>query len=214
MKVHKLGADKIFDGYEMIANSVLMVRQDGEIEGIVPLEIAGEGVERYEGMLIPGFVNCHCHLELSHMKGKIPEGTGLVDFVFKVVTEIAATEEEIAGTIENGEIEMMQSGIVAVGDICNNTSTITQKQNGNLRYYNFIESSGWLPSISELRFDRAKTLLESFNRQSAIASKKATSVLTPKSKLQRSDSSIVPHAPYSVSENLWKRIQPFSPVGF
>ena len=34
-------------------------------------------VEFYNGIIIPGFVNCHCHLELSHMKDAISQGTGL-----------------------------------------------------------------------------------------------------------------------------------------
>ena len=34
-------------------------------------------VEFYNGIIIPGFVNCHCHLELSHMKDAIGQGTGL-----------------------------------------------------------------------------------------------------------------------------------------
>ena len=73
------------------------------------------------------------------MKGLIPEKTGLVDFVFKVVTERHHSEEEILAAIEKAESEMFSNGIVAVGDICNNPLTIPQKQKGRLRYYNFIE---------------------------------------------------------------------------
>ena len=36
-----------------------------------------KSVEFHNGIIIPGFVNCHCHLELSHMKDLIPPGTGL-----------------------------------------------------------------------------------------------------------------------------------------
>ena len=133
------------------------------------------------------------------MKGKVPERTGLVDFVFKIVTERGATDEEIAAAIEKAEQEMKQSGIVAVGDICNNTSTLAQKQKGNLHYYNFIESSGWLPDVSEARFERARALLKAFSQQSAIANRQ--SEMAP-------NNSIVPHAPYSVSGNLWNQIQP------
>lgn len=206
MAFRKIRADKIFDGHRFVENSVLITQNDGLIEAVAAIEDAGDGIEEFAGMLTPGFVNCHCHLELSHMKGKIPEGTGLVDFVCKVVTDRNASDEEILEAIVAGENEMKTAGIVAVGDICNNTLTILQKQKQNLHYYNFIEASGWLPSVSKTRFERARALLELFNRQSAFANRQFT---TPNFKLQTPNASIVPHAPYSVSENLWEAIQPY-----
>ena len=190
MSYRKFKADKIFDGYSFVENRVLITTQCGIVEDIVAEENAGDDVEIFEGILSPGFINCHCHLELSHMKGLIPEKTGLVDFVFKIVTERHHSEEEIFSAIEKAENEMIENGIVAVGDICNNSLTISQKGKARLHYYNFTEASGWLPEVSQMRFERAKKLFDEF---SAI----------------NDQCSIVPHAPYSVSENLWKEIQPY-----
>jgi len=33
------------------------------------------------GIIIPGFVNSHAHLELSHLKGMIPPGCGMSGFI-------------------------------------------------------------------------------------------------------------------------------------
>lgn len=190
MAYRKLKADRIFDGYRFVNDHVLITKDDGVIEAVIPSTEAGGDVEVFEGILSPGFINCHCHLELSHMKGLIPEGTGLVDFVFKVVTERHHSEEEILMAIEKAEEEMLQNGIVAVGDICNNTLTVPQKKKNRIKYYNFIEASGWLPSVSKIRVERVRNLSEQFF-------------------ILNSQFSIVPHAPYSVSENLWKEIQPY-----
>jgi len=190
MTYRKLKTDKIFDGYKLTENTVLIVSEDGRIEDLVDAKNAGDGTENFTGILCPGFINCHCHLELSHTKGLIPEKTGLVDFVFKVVTERHHSEEEILQAIGNAESEMLNNGIVAIGDICNNSLTIPQKQKERVLYYNFIEASGWLPSISKMRFERSKHLLKEFSQ-----------LHTP--------STIVPHAPYSVSQNLWNEIQPY-----
>jgi len=145
------------------------------------------------------------------MKGLIPEKTGLVDFVFKVVTQRHHSEEQILDAIDKAEKEMLNNGIVAVGDICNNNLTIHQKKKGNLAYYNFIEASGWLPAISQLRFERAKILYEDFTKMSFEENKELSNIRasTLNSKLQTPNCSIVPHAPYSVSQGLWKEIQPY-----
>ena len=194
MQYRKLKGDKIFNGYQLLQGKVLVMQPNGTIADLIDEDDAGIEIENYQGILSPGFINCHCHLELSHLKGIIPERTGLVDFVFKVVNERHFPEEQILDAISKAEDEMTQNGIVAVGDICNNNLTVPQKAKGNLRYYNFIEASGWLPNVSEIRLERAKSILQEFSILNS-----PFSILA----------SIVPHAPYSVSQNLWQHIQPF-----
>jgi cytosine/adenosine deaminase-related metal-dependent hydrolase len=194
LSYRKFQATHLFTGTRLLGpEHVLVTDENGKVEEIIHAEDAGLGIQQLEGVLSPGFVNCHCHLELSHMKGLIPEETGLVDFVLKVVTERHLPDEAIADAINNAENEMRNNGIVAVGDICNNTSTLAQKEKQNLAYYNFIETSGWVPSVAEIRFEKALAFYNEF------------SPLTPNTKHQ---TSLSPHAPYSVSEELWRLMMP------
>lgn len=191
MRYRKFKADYLFTGEKMLSEeNVLITNADGEIINLIKSEDAGEDVEIFRGIISPGFINAHCHLELSHLKKAIPEKTGLIDFVFKVVTERHFAEEEILAAIEKVEEEMLQNGIVAVGDICNNFLSAAQKDKRNLYYYNFIETSGWLPQVAALRFEKSKAIFDEFVKKDLKAS-------------------IVPHAPYSVSENLWEKMIPF-----
>lgn len=157
----------------------------------MPVQDAGGDIESFDGILSPGFINAHCHLELSHLKSRIPQKTGLVEFVFKVMTERHFAEPEILAAITSAEEEMLQNGIVAVGDICNNALTIPQKNTQRLHYHNFIEVSGFVPAFAQERFDKAVTVLEQFQLQANKNLQKA---------------SISPHAPYSVSPDLFELI--------
>ncbi|QEC68346.1 amidohydrolase family protein [Panacibacter ginsenosidivorans] len=198
MSYRKFQADQIFTGTQLLdGNNVLITDQKGIIEDIVSTQDAGDDIQKFSGVLSPGLINCHCHLELSHMKGLIPEKTGLVDFVFKVITERHFSEEEILDAIAKAEDEMLINGITAVGDICNNALTLHQKLKQRLAYYNFIEVSGWLPQIAGTRFERSKSFYDEFTH-----SQFTTHNSQPKT-------SLVPHAPYSVSNELWKYIQPY-----
>jgi cytosine/adenosine deaminase-related metal-dependent hydrolase len=188
MQYRKFSADKLFDGYTLREDRlVLITTRNGTIEKIVPFSEAGDDVNYLPGIISPGFINCHCHLELSHMKNNIPEKTGLVSFVSQVIKNRHIPEQEIMTAIEKAEDEMLENGIVAVGDICNNTITIAQKRKGRLRYHNFIEASGFQPQLAEQRFQRALAI---FNEYAAYSS----------------TNSIVPHAPYSVADELWEKI--------
>ena len=170
---------------------VLITDEKGKILDIVNETNAGDDVQKLNGMICPGFVNTHCHLELSHLRNVIPEKTGLVDFVFKIVTQRNNFSEDfILQSIADGENEMLNNGIVAVGDICNGTSTLQQKQKNNLAYYNFIEVSGWVPSVARQRFQAGVEIEEQFR--------------TPNFELR---TSTVPHAPYSISEDLWNLLK-------
>lgn len=169
---------------------VLVMSDEGVVADLLPEAGAGDGIEKLHGILCPGFINAHCHLELSHMKGLIPKHTGLVDFVLKVVNGRHFDELEILAAIESAEVEMLQNGIVAVGDICNNTLTIPQKSRGRMRYHNFIEASGFPPVAGGPRFARAVDFFDVY------AEKFSTN-------------SIVPHAPYSVSPDMFRMINEF-----
>jgi cytosine/adenosine deaminase-related metal-dependent hydrolase len=161
MSYRKFRADQLFTGYQLLGNdAVLITDEQGVVESILPYGEAGNEVEELTGILSPGFINCHCHLELSHMKGLIPEMTGMTDFVLAVVQQRHHPDETILAAIEAAENEMLQNGIVAVGDICNNTLTLAQKRKGRLYYHNFIEASGFVPAIAEQRFARS---LDFFN---------------------------------------------------
>ena len=128
MAFQKFRADQLFDGYRLLDDQyVLITSQEGVVEDIVNKNEAGDGVQVFSGILSPGFINCHCHLELSHLKGKIPEQTGLIQFVSQVMRDRHFDETEILAAIESAEEEMVRGGIVAAGDICNNSLTISQK---------------------------------------------------------------------------------------
>ena len=192
MAFHKFRADLLFDGYRLLdSQQVLITSKDGVIEDITHINDAGDDVQTFNGILSPGFINCHCHLELSHMKGYIPKKTGLINFVTQIIKDRHFAENEILQAIEKAEDEMLKEGIVAVGDICNNNLTISQKAKARIRYHNFIESSGFLPQLAEQRFKRSFDFFNEYEKLYTVP---------------KSSNSIVPHAPYSVSEELWEKI--------
>ena len=95
MSYLKYSANELFTGTELLDNNaVLITTKDGTIEAIVSIEDAGENVQTFDGIVSPGFVNAHCHTELSHMKGLIPEKTGLIDFVINIVAQRNFDEEK------------------------------------------------------------------------------------------------------------------------
>ena len=165
------------------------MKKDGTVEDIIAEEQAGDDVQLFEGIVSPGFVNCHCHLELSHLKGLIDEGTGLAHFVQEVVKNRKSPEDSILQSITDAEQEMYKNGIVAVGDICNTTYSISHKEKSLLHYHNFIEVMGSDPAVAERNFELFEKVYDAFIER--LASHTA---------------SITPHAPYSVSDDLWEKI--------
>jgi aminodeoxyfutalosine deaminase len=193
MAIVKFKADRIFNGSNFIENAVLVTDEQGVIQEIVSEEEAGGDIRAHRGILSPGFINSHCHLELSYLKGFIPEKTGLVDFVIKVMSNRSFPPDQIQEAIEQGEKEMLENGIVAVGDICNDASTLNQKLLNNLSYYNFVEVSGFIPAFAEKRLEHARQILSRFDDQNILIK-----------------NVIVPHAPYSTSPELLKLVNDLS----
>lgn len=197
MRYRKFKADHLFTGHAWLQeHAVLVTDEAGVIQGIVPEKEAGEDVERYRGILCPGFINCHCHLELSHLQGLIPSGTGMVNFLLAVISQRNFPTEQIQQSIEMAERQMLMQGIVAVGDICNTADTVYQKKLGRIHYHNFVETMGFIGATAPQRFKAAENIYNEFHDG-----------LQPFR--YKSRSSIVPHASYSVSKKLLQLIVHF-----
>lgn len=187
MKNRKLKVPTVFDGERLLTDYVLVVSEEGRIEALVPArDMEAEGIEELHGVLMPGMINAHCHLELSHFKGLIPCGTGLVDFLMRVVTSRKDTPlvmEELAAA----EAEMYGAGIAGVADICNTTDAIPVKKRSRMQWHNLVE-------VLNFRDENLATRLAQY-RDVAAAHQEADllAVLTP-------------HAPYSVSPGTFAEI--------
>ena len=182
---HKFKPQSLFTGHTMIdgGNTVVVTTQDGTIVDVINASEAGEDCKVLDGILSPGFINAHCHLELSHLKGAIPTQTGLSEFVKQIVPKRAAAQEIIDAAIEAAETEMFENGIVAVGDICNTADTLAAKTKGKLAYYNFIEIYGLDPLLAAQKMEDGIALQNEFINNGLKAV-------------------VVPHAPYSVPASL------------
>lgn len=191
MTVRKITADWIYPiDKAPIKEGVITIDDSGKIlqidqrsnHDITTLEI-------HEGAIVPGFINTHCHLELSHMKGKVHTGTSLIPFITSVVQQRGASAEVIQTAIADAEKEMLDGGIVAVGDISNVVDTFAQKSKGNLRYYTFTEFFDFLQNDNaQPEFDKYKAVYDQLNLP------------------EGHQKSCSPHAPYSVSPKLFDLI--------
>lgn len=136
--------------------------------------------EFHNGIIIPGFVNCHCHLEFSHMRGIIPQGEGLTSFIGHIRTSKTFRGESILQSAYSADMEMQKRGIVLCADICNTSDTFSLKTGSRIKYLNLIEIFGIDPDKADVRMTEAREV----------------SVRAREMNLQYS---LVPHSLYSMS---------------
>ncbi|MGI4804293.1 MAG: amidohydrolase family protein [Janthinobacterium lividum] len=179
---------------EPIKNGSIVVDDKGKIIKIIDPQNASSkdddfadlSSEKLSGIICPGFINTHCHLELSHLKGKIPAGEGLIAFIKNVQQHRKVDESEVLEAAAKADEEMFQNGIVAVGDISNSAITASIKTKSKLYYHNFVEVFGFDPKNADAIFNQAISVRDQFKPMAAT---------------------ITPHAPYSVSKELFKLIK-------
>ena len=190
--MRKITADWVYPiANAPIQNGVLTINDSGEILAIDVRSNHNMGdLEVYKGILVPGFVNTHCHLELSHMKGVAPTGTGLLPFLKTVVNHRNVSEKKIQEAIQKGDKEMREGGIVAVGDISNKTDTANAKDDSRIRYYTFVEMFDFMQE------DWAENTFNDYWK-----------VFEGQSDKNGNRKSPVPHAPYTVSRNLFHKLR-------
>ncbi|MEZ4776970.1 MAG: amidohydrolase family protein [Bacteroidia bacterium] len=178
-------ADYIYSPEALLRNYCLETTPEGEVISLRPISVEDHPMV-CKGILLPGFVNAHCHLELSALKGHIPRQTGMTAFIGQVISKRNDfTEETQIQAVEDALRFLWQSGTIAVGDICNTGISILPKKASPLFTYSFIELLG-------LGDTRAPEIL---NNGLALSEKFAGLA-----------HSLSPHAPYSMSRALIRAI--------
>lgn len=188
--MHFLKADKIFNGKEYLADNLVLVLDNQNLlkEIVQEDSIDKNNLEVLNGTIMPGFINAHCHLELSHLKGKIALHTGLPVFAKQVVSlRNTVSKEEISSKMQEANLEMWNNGIVAVGDISNTSDSFEEKLNSKIYYHTFMELIGLNPANAQSIFEKGTELLEKLYEMNL-------------------QGSLAPHAPYSTSKELIKLI--------
>ena len=198
MTYHKFSADTVYTSESSpLKETVITTDLEGKILAIDPsTDHDPSSVQKFHGSLCAGFVNAHCHLELSHMKGKVDTGTGLLPFLNNVVSFRDIEADVIHQAIIDGDAEMYENGIVAVGDISNKLDTALTKENSAIDYYSFVEMFDFLqPTMTE----------------GTIA--QYAPVMAGQSATNNNRKSYVPHAPYTVSPGLFDYINEHNTPG-
>ena len=172
MAYKKFQSEQLFTGYELLDHDhVLITDQGGKIEDIVAATDAGDDIQKFQGILSPGFINSHCHLELSHLKNVISPGTGLIEFLCSVVTKRNFDPQLIEEEIVKAEKEMHDNGIVAVGDIGNTADTAEVKSKSSIYWQNFVEVLSFTDEKAEENIKHFQSVLEAFNKIKSQKSK-------------------------------------------
>jgi len=183
-----LSADFLLAPDALLRNATLELTEEGRVKAVHRTRLPG--ATHYSGLLSPGFVNAHVHLELSHLKGHLAAGDGMAAFgggVMRLRGTIAVEKREEAA--DQALKEAHASGTVAVFDIANGPDALAAKRNLQGRVYSHtgIEVFGSAPAVAEERFKGAEALLQA-HQSAGLAG------------------SIVPHAPYSLSGALSERV--------
>lgn len=192
-----LKADKIFPVTTLpVPGGVIVVDDAGVIQDILESEkgIESGNIQYFEGYLVPGFVNTHCHTEFSWAKGLIKKHGGLNHFIVELESAKDKIPEEEKKRLINSELkEMERNGIVAIADISNTSDSISAKKDSVLYFHNFIEIFGSGEKKAEAIFNYALALESDFKAQ-----------------LPGNSVSITPHATYSVSPALFRAISHYN----
>ena len=115
--------------------------------------------EYYDGAVVPGFVNAHCHLELSSMRGKFRKGTGMAGFIDQI-NELrdSTTHEQKLEEILYWMKTLWNRGVSAMADISNCSDTFAEKSTSPMYTRTFLEVFGTEPEDCDAVMDGVREL--------------------------------------------------------
>ena len=132
---------------EPLRHAFVEVEEDGTVirTGLCP-----EDEKVGPGILCPGFVNAHCHVELSYMKGMFRKGTGMAGFIDQInaLRDTSSMEDKLTALKEAMD-SMWNQGVQAMADISNCADSFAVKAAHPMYTRTFLEVFGAVPEECE-----------------------------------------------------------------
>ena len=149
MNRNRIAASFVYtlDDAQPIRNGFVEYDEDGTITAVGRCE---EGEEVLPGAIVPGFVNAHCHVELSHLHGKFRKGTGMAGFIDQIneLRDWAGFEVKLQ-LVRKWMDKMWEDGVSAMADISNDDSSFDVKKDHRMYTRTFLEVFGSEPHMCE-----------------------------------------------------------------
>lgn len=167
-----------------------IVRIDGErIAGVESRGWGRADVDLGDVAVLPGFVNCHTHLDLSGLQGKCPLSADFTAWLRSVIAHRRGqTEEQIQTDIRKGLEMSIRHGTTLLGDISASGKSWDVLAAAPIRSVVFHELIGLTEERAEQAWQQA---------QDWLAAHQPTENCRP---------GLSPHAPYSVRKSLFKNV--------
>jgi cytosine/adenosine deaminase-related metal-dependent hydrolase len=132
MPTRAIHADAVLTGdAAAIRDGVVMIDARGQVldvgraEDLLPRH-GGVVVERVRGVVFPGLVNAHAHVELSAMRGLAPGGAGFVPWVTGMMSaRVDARPEDDTAAIDRAVDELDAFGTAAIGEVTNSLAAVS-----------------------------------------------------------------------------------------
>ena len=129
-----------------IRNGYVEIAEDGTIVSVSDAVSCPVEAVKLNGILAPGFTNCHCHIELSHLKGLFKQGTGMDGFIQQI--NALRTSIDRPGRLDAIDKEMeslYNQGVSAMADISNCDESFAAKASSKIYTRTFLEVFGTEP---------------------------------------------------------------------
>ena len=150
MGIRRITASTVYvgEGFEPMRNG--FVEYDDSDGTIVCVGQCPEGEHVDDGALVPGFVNAHCHVELSHLHRKFVKGTGMAGFIDQInALRDWAGRDRKQELVKEWMDLMWKRGVSAMADISNDDSSFDIKAVHPLYTRTFLEVFGSEPEMCD-----------------------------------------------------------------